>query len=247
MARVVEVGMSVRIVEPRSLGEPEIDAMYRLYQSYYECVCRERFEHDLRRKHEVIVLERRGRLIGFSTLAYLAIEVHGRAAQLVFSGDTIVTRSCWGRSGLGLAFLFALARRRLAQPGSPLYWFLISKGYKTYLLMANNFAEHYPAYERTTPDWAQAAIADASRRLFGDAYDPRRQLIDFGESRGQLRPHVATPSAELIASHPRVRFFVTANPTWVRGTELPCLARFSLATLPRYAIKRAFRRLQGAA
>lgn len=47
----------------------------------------------------------------------------------------------WGRRSLGVAFLIYMFKKKLARPSVPLHCFLISRGYKTYLLMANNFNE----------------------------------------------------------------------------------------------------------
>ena len=63
----------------------------------------------------------------------------------LFSGDTIVARECWNEQALTQIWgRLALALMDRYPPGT-LYWFLISKGYKTYLLLTNNFPTAFPS------------------------------------------------------------------------------------------------------
>jgi hypothetical protein len=109
---------------------------------------------------------------------------------------------------------------------------LISKGYKTYLLMANNFAEHYPRYESPTPATAQRVLDAFATKLFPGAYRHESGLIDFGHSHGQVKAGVAPITSEMH-ENPRIRFFAERNATWQRGTELACIARMTW-TMPMY-------------
>ena len=92
--------------------------------------------------------------------------------------------------GLAGAFGHLMARLLADFPGDDLYWFLISKGYKTYLLLTNNFYNYYPnvnggdeRYRRVTEAYCEA--------LFPEAFDRKRMLLDFGNEYVCLKGDVA--------------------------------------------------------
>lgn len=214
--------------------------MYALFERYYADVDQARFERDLRNKDDVILLRDRDDAIrGFSTLKQLSVEVGGRQHRGVYSGDTVVDHTAWGQGELGRAFLKYLLWVRLSHPLRELWWFLISKGYKTYLLMANNFPEHWPRHEALTPAEPAQLRSAFARLAFGDDYDEAAGVVRFSTPSGRLRDGVANIDPDLLASNPRVKFFEASNPGWARGDELVCVARMPW-TLPfTYALKKA--------
>ena len=70
-----------------------------------------------------------------------------------------LNKQFWGSPALGIQFLIYLWKLKIKSITRPVYWFLISKGYKTYLLMANNFSEHYPRFEKSTPTFEKKTDA----------------------------------------------------------------------------------------
>lgn len=234
----------VSVVAPSHLDRGDRAAMFRLFSDYYERVDRNSFTADLEAKDEVIVLRHGDEIIGFSTVKYFDIEVEGRRVRTIYSGDTVVDRNHWGRGALQWGFTRVMFSQWIRNPLRPVYWFLISKGYKTYLLLTNNFAEHYPRHERPTPQPIQQMIDAMSDSLFGDFHQRETGLIDFGESRGQLRCDVANPSASERATVETIAYFVRRNPSWKRGTELPCVGRVRPMVSVQYAWKR-IRRIFG--
>ena len=213
--------------------------MYGLLQYTYDSTDPERFERDLYAKDDVILLVHpvTDSIHGFSTLRYLEREVNGELVDCVYSGDTVIDRAYWGQKVLGRAFLMELFKRRLRRPLRPLYWMLISKGYKTYLLMANNFDEHWPRWETTTPTREQAILDALAGELFGSDYHAPTGVVRFAESMGHIKPGLADVTTELVRSRPRVAFFERRNPGWRGGDELVCLAAFPWTLPLRYAWK----------
>ncbi|RYZ57900.1 MAG: hypothetical protein EOP07_08545 [Proteobacteria bacterium] len=211
------------------LTESMIRSMYSLYENYYEQTSFDIFAADLKQKTEVIVLFDRdmGRLQGFSTLVSFMLKQNGKDIPCVFSGDTIIHERFWGQRSLGVAFLIYMFKKKMRHPTVPLYWYLISKGYKTYLLMANNFKEHYPRFERSTPEPMAALIEQASERLFPGCYQEIGTLVFPLEKAARLKLGVADIDTRLL-SHPRIKFFNETNPGWKEGEELACLAEMSL-------------------
>jgi hypothetical protein len=212
--------------------------MLALMKIYYDGITEQQFFADLEKKDAVILLRDDRRIIqGFSTLVGLHVEVEGRPARGVFSGDTVLAKDYWGSRALGRAFLRYLLIEKLRAPAEPLYWLLISKGYKTYLMMANNFAEHYPRYERRVPAHIKRLMDAFYAALYPNAYDSATGLIEAPRAATRLKSAVAPIPARLIEASPRIAFFAQQNPRWRRGCELACIARMTVWMPLRFALK----------
>ena len=218
------------------------NAMYGLYERYYEGICREQFDIDLANKSDVILLLDRkildpdSAIKGFSTLTEFVVSSGKQKARILFSGDTVVDKMYWGQRTLGITFLVHLFKLKLKNPWQPLYWFLISKGYKTYLLMANNFRVHFPRLEKQNPEWAQDLLNAAGKHLYPKNYDVQSGIIRFSDHGARVRKGVAEID-EQTAKNPRVAFFVSRNPAYFEGDELACLAKMELSMPLRYYAK----------
>jgi hypothetical protein len=236
--------LTSRTVPAGSLTPAWRDAMWGLYSAYYADVERARFDSDLDAKSHVILLLARpsDAVCGFSTLQSYRRVVQGRPVVVVYSGDTVVDRAHWGQTRLQRAFLAFVTRTWLANPGTPCYWFLISKGYKTYLLLARNFPEHWPRHDRPTPAWQAALLDSLAREKFADAWRPERGVLTHRDPLGRLKEGVAPLDQGLLAL-PDVRFFVEANPGHADGDELCCLGRVGLLLWLSYTAKWCLRAL----
>lgn len=208
--------------------------MHELMATYYEGVDEAQFHEDLSKKCAVILLRDacEGRIQGFSTLATLEVEGH----RGIFSGDTVLEQRYWGSTVLGKVFLRHLFLEKLRRPFTPLYWLLISKGYKTYLMMANNFLEHHPRFEAPTPPGKKRLMDLFYGALYPGKYDGSTGLITFPGETMRLRTGVASVSLEAL-KHPRIAFFQEKNPGWARGDELACMARMTLWMPFQYGLK----------
>jgi hypothetical protein len=165
-------------------------------------------------------------LCGFSTQMLLEASVDGVSVRRLFSGDTVIARDHWGDIALSRAWgRLALSLIDLYSPGE-LYWFLISKGYKTYRFLPLFFHEFYPRYDVPTPDWACRLIDTFAQHKFPLVYDVTAGIIRANQQKDHLRPGVADLTAERLRN-PHVRFFEQRNSGHVHGEELCCLAPLS--------------------
>jgi hypothetical protein len=228
-----------KVVPVVTLELEERRRMFALMQKYYDNVTWDEFVKDLDKKNAVIVLrdKQRGQIQGFSTLLHLNVNCDGVMHRGIFSGDTVVEKEYWGSRALGKAFLRHLFIEKAKKPFTPLYWLLITKGYKTYLLMANNVFDYYPRYERPTPPHWQNLIDAFYTHLYPEHYDRAKGVIEFAKSSCTLKQGVAAPSDELVAKNMRVAFFLSKNPDWKQGSELACLSKMSLLMPLYYAFK----------
>ena len=217
---------------------------FALFQHAYQGADRARFEHDLDEKQLIILLCDRdtGEVEGFSTvLLREAAELASpgrRAPMLVFSGDTVINRAYWGQKQLQVAFIRILVRLLLRAPGRPLYWFLISKGWRTYLLLANAFPRAVPRHDASARDAARLLpVLDAvARQRFADQYHPESGVIRYSTPHERVRDGVAPLTPDLLANK-HVCFFAERNPRHAEGEELACLALVRPTDLARVALR----------
>jgi hypothetical protein len=152
---------------------------------------------------------------------------------------TILDKKHWGSPALGVQFLIYLWKLKLKNFGTPVYWFLISKGYKTYLLMSNNFKDSYPHYQRETPAFEKALMDRFYRDKYGNHYRTENGVISFaGTPTCKLKDQVAPITDELKKNVPGIAFFAQSNPNWHSGDELACIARMTLDMPARYMFKK---------
>lgn len=203
------------------------DEMYALMQRYYAGMRRETFEHDLNMKDWIIEITDpdSGHLCGFSTQVLWTVTSPDTDAKVLFSGDTIVDRRCWGNNPLAQTWgRFALSLiDQLDGTGTPLYWFLIVKGYKTYRFLPLFFREFYPRCECETPRWAWEMIGRLGDRHWPAQFDAQSGIIRAATDSCRLRRGVADVTAIRLRD-PHVRFFATRNPQHTVGDELCCIA-----------------------
>jgi hypothetical protein len=220
--------------------------MWTLFETHYSGVSRATFEQDLAEKEKVILLHDRvnRRLCGFSTLQNYTVDFEGDKVRVVFSGDTIVDPAYWGQSALQWAFLRNGIWQKILHPLCPVYWLLITKGYKTYLLLSRNFPEYWPRHDRPTPRWQDTLLGTLAQCRFGDFFDKSTGLLRFDSTRGTLRAEVA-PIATLLLEDADIHFFAEHNPGHARGDELCCLGHIGLDLAVSYikkALMRAWKR-----
>ena len=122
----------------------------RAHELFYDNVDRRSFETDFQEKHWVILLQDPVEqcVRGFSTQLLLHVTCDGRPMRALFSGDTIVHNEYWARNPL--AHIWGHLAMSLMENANddPLFWFLTTKGYKTYRYLPVFFHEFYLAMTR---------------------------------------------------------------------------------------------------
>jgi hypothetical protein len=214
--------------------EADRERMFALHSRYFSNVRRETFFRDMAEKDWVIILRDGREIVGFSTLQLIPLRVQGADRLFLFSGDTIVDRAHWRDSTLAGSFGHFMLRLIDEHPATPLHWFLISKGYRTYRFLPVFFNRFYPVHSGATPPADAELLRAVATCKFGAAYDPQCGLVRLDGQKDRLRPEMCEiPDGR--AQDPHVRFFLERNPTYFMGDELACLAEISRANLNRYA------------
>ena len=217
-----------RLTYVHDLSTSAQDQMFALMERHYHNVSRAMFDTDLAEKQWVIqiVQEATGELCGFSTQMVLDAVVGSRPIKALFSGDTIIDRQFWGDQALTRAW-GRLALSLIDEwPGTELFWFLISQGYKTYRFLPVFFHEFYPRHDVPTPDRIQLVLHALGRQKFSVDYDPKAGVVRSNAKQYRLREGLADITPERLRD-PHVKFFGEVNPGHVAGDELCCVAPLS--------------------
>ncbi|MCA9239741.1 MAG: hypothetical protein KDA37_06065 [Planctomycetales bacterium] len=202
--------------------------MFSLMQRCYVNTCRESFERDLAAKQWVLRVcdPITGDTVGFSTQVVFDLAVEGREVRVLFSGDTVVAPDHWGDPALANAWgRFALGLIDESVPGS-LYWFLTSKGFRTYRYLPLFFRRFTPGADQTPTDLEGKLIASLGAKLAPGRFNRESGIIEASSSKERVRPELAAPR-DRAKFDPHVQFFLEANPQYSLGDELCCLAPLS--------------------
>jgi hypothetical protein len=222
-----------RVVSAESLTPDVLEDAFALFRDAYADADRERFQGDLAEKQLIILLRDResGALKGFSTVLVQSMDDPAKAT-IIFSGDTVIHRDYWGQKQLQIAFTRILLSLKLRSPLRPLYWFLISKGYRTYMLLANAFPRAVPRYDGSEDARLRATLDALATARFGSQYQRGNGIVRYALPHERVRDGVA-PITQRHLDNPHVRFFVERNPGHGQGDELACLAEVRLVDLIR--------------
>src|SRR5688500_11297964 len=98
--------LRAEIIPIVELREGDKEEMFALMEQYYAGMRRDVFEADMSEKRWIIELldADTGKIRGFSTQMILEMAVGQKPIRALFSGDTIVDRSCWGQTVLAQAW-----------------------------------------------------------------------------------------------------------------------------------------------
>lgn len=209
---------------------PELKSqMFKLFEKYYDHVSYERFLADLHEKTHVFFFYEKPtqRLVGFSTIFRKALPSIADGSFL-FSGDTVIHEDYWGSKALQKSFFWFILESKLRSPFKPVYWMLMSKGVKTYLMMRKNFKMSFPNRLGPTPGSYQNVLNGFYTLKFPADFKPLTGLIQFKEKLGSVKSTLQ-PHAERVVKNPEAIYFFEKNPQWEAGDELACCCeiRFS--------------------
>ncbi|MGV8906881.1 MAG: hypothetical protein ACOH15_09805 [Acetobacterium sp.] len=220
-----------KITEAHLLNEKDKETMYQLMNAFYDDVRPDAFDKDLREKdYCILLLDEAGVIRGFSTQKIMKMEVNGENIIGVFSGDTIIHKDYWGS-----AELFKIFARYFINYGKQyktFYWFLISKGYKTYKMLPLFFDHFYPNYQEKTPAVEQSIMNAFGKFKYPLEYNQKTGVICYQGVTDKLKAGVADITEKRLKDK-NIQFFIQANPDYFKGNDLVCLARLEEGNLKK--------------
>ena len=210
-----------KIVNINDLKSEEIERMFQLMNVHYENVKQNKFERDCSEKDGVLLVYNLGKIVGFSTYQMIKTVYRNQTINAFFSGDTVLHKDYWGKT-----YVYKIAgsifKMLLDKNSDQLYWFLITKGYKTYLYLPLLFNRFYPSYKECTPKYDKELIDHLSLLKFGDRYNSVKGVIV--EHADWLIPEYNNISRNKMKNR-HVEHFTKLNQGFRKGEELACITK----------------------
>ncbi|PKM96483.1 MAG: hypothetical protein CVU84_01875 [Firmicutes bacterium HGW-Firmicutes-1] len=217
------------MIEIEKLTETCIKTMFTLMNTFYDHMLYDNFTRDLSEKDYCILLkDEAGKIQGFSTQKLISFSLKGKEIHGVFSGDTIIHKDYWG--SMALYRTFAQSFIEYGKQFSEFYWFLISKGYKTYKMLPLFYKTFYPNYQDQTPDYEKQIIDAFGQLKYPGEYNEKTGVIEYRGEKDKLKEGVADITPKQLKDK-NIQFFINANPNYIHGQDLVCLARLELDNL----------------
>lgn len=216
-------------VKVTALRSETVKSMSELYLDNYDGSSRARFLDDLKEKDQVLLLYYQGVLVGFSTLVVYGAVWKNKYIRVVYSGDTIVSPKHWGQQELAFSWIQRIGQIKRDSPSTPLYWFLLVKGHRTFKYLSVFGKTFFPHWQIDRSDLKPLADHLALSK-FGKDYNPTSGVVEFRTTRGHLKPHIASPTQEEL-NKASTRYFIEKNPGYTKGHELVCLCELELINM----------------
>ena len=215
--------VKVEIWSRSLLREADIAAMERLYREFYLGADEADFRRDLAEKDYAILLRGTG-VCGFSTMKLVEVA----EMRVLFSGDTVVETSQRGQWGLAGGFGHMIKFVERMFPDEMAYWFLISKGARTYRFLPTFFRRYVPGPVADAD--LSARLARVASALYPCEYNPATGVLHFVGKKDRLRGDLLRMDTESVR-------FRALNPGWMNGDELCCLAPLATDNLNRLGLR----------
>ena len=221
-------------VKVSDLSIINVDQMYCLMQENYDFVELDRFKSDMYKKDLVgILIDSRNVIQGFTTFSLNPFGYENSDYNILFSGDTVISSNYTGTQELAKGWCKTAGYFLANSPDKKLFWYLMSKGYRTYLYLPFFFNSYYPNIEKEDSYEYHKIANHVSYHLFEDNWCSKQGVIKFDKSLGQMKSvHVEKSFSK---SNRHVKFFISKNPGFVNGEELVCITEISIGNLKRYA------------
>ena len=220
-----------KVYKAIELNKQELKQMFQLMSVYYANLKEKNFLSDFQKKDNVIILrdEKDGIIKGFSTILFHNLKIKNENVKILFSGDTIIHKNYWAHNNLANVWLkYAIKKQK--EFNTPLYWLLISKGYKTYKYLNTFFEEYYPNPDKKTPDFEQSIIDKFGETFYKYEYDKKNGILNMNKKKDYLKEEYAIiPDNKL--KDKTIKFFIEKNPEYYNGNELVCITNLSEGNL----------------
>jgi len=228
--------IAMRIQRQSRLSPEEEEQLFLLHARFFRNLDRDVFHGDLREKDWVITVSDGQDLVAFTTIRLYPETADGRSVFILFSGDTIVHPEYWSRNLLVPPFGAFVARLMEERSGEEIYWFLITKGHRTFMILPVFFKQFVPTLENDVPQGWKRILDTVAGLRYPDCYDPYTGIVSHCGQRDFLTPElIEVPESRREGRW--VRFFLEKNPGYVRGDELCCLTQISRENIRPLGLK----------
>lgn len=218
-----------------------VENMFLLMKKHYENMKKDKFLTDLYDKNDVFLLFENDELKGFSTIKKMELDVENEKdfgekdeEKIVgfFSGDTIIEKGfSWGiefqKEWIKYCLLESEKNKKI---GVKTYWFLISKGIKTYMYLPTYFKNFSPKVNYVESEIEKKIKNIYAKKIYGDRYFKESGIVKNNGTNDFLKENIVVLSEKQLKNK-NVQFFLEKNPDYNKGDELVCLAEISYENL----------------
>lgn len=223
-------------IQTTALTHKDRKRMFSLMEECYLGMDWKSFDSDLAEKDEVMILSEDGEIVGFSTLVTFDFLVGEKVCTALFSGDTVVSRGKRNSLGFAKEVVSYFYQNIDFETNTPVYWTLISKGWRTFRILPFLFKEFYPNPFAKEDNPKLKEVRDAfGKYKYPGLYKKKTGLIKFQAPSQRLRPN--SEEAECDRDDPYAKFFFEKNPGYLNGDELVCIAEVSLENFTRSSLR----------
>lgn len=223
--------LEYRLVKKEDFGLLDFDRMYELMSNNYNHVNKENFEKDLLAKQYVGIFTLENIIYGFTTYAINPQNSGTDEYNIVFSGDTIIDPEFWGTQIMMQSWCRTVGTFLHHSSSKKLYWYLLTKGHRTYMYLPLFFSDYFPSHEGTKDPLYQSIAERCSDLFYGEKYKIEKGVIQFKEKIGELNKELAEASFNKRSTF--AAFFLEKNPGFYNGDELVCLTEISVDNMIR--------------
>lgn len=218
--------------------EKIVESMFLLMKNHYENMKKDKFLKDLYDKNNVFLLFENDELKGFSTIKKMELNIENEKETVngkivgFFSGDTIIEKGfSWGIEFQKEWIKYCLLEsEKNMKNGVKTYWFLISKGIKTYMYLPTYFKKFSPKVDYTENEMEKKIKDIYAEKIYGNRYNKENGIVKNDGTNDFLRENVVVLSEKQLKNK-NVQFFLEKNPSYQKGDELVCLAEISFENL----------------
>jgi hypothetical protein len=199
--------------------------MFQLMCENYNEVVETNFFNDLENKQWIgLIKDGNATIQGFTTFVINPNGVGGASYHIIFSGDTVIAPEYWGSQVMMQGWCRSVGRFIGGDQSKRWYWYLLSKGHRTYMYLPLFFENYFPSMVPTPLDNELQDVATViSAKVFGYYWQQDEGVIRFDQSRGELKPNLIEATFQKKGSS-IVQFFLQKNPNFYKGEELVCTA-----------------------
>jgi hypothetical protein len=218
--------LSSEVIRQEDLPDATRMEMFQLFKDCFS-TSRKIFLEDLADKQWVILLRESetGKLGGFTSLKIFDFEFQGTSMIVVYDGDTIIAPEFWGTTLLSKTWIKTVLEIT-RDDSRPVYWMLITSGFRTYRFLPVFYKEFYPCYTQETPPDSQALMDTLAEKLFGSEYLKDLGVVRFSTGATPLLKDLAEVDEGRL-DDPHIAFYMQKNPGHIQGDELVCLTRIA--------------------
>ena len=215
------------------ISEDELKRMFTVMSANYDYITIEAFKKDLSNKdYAGILLDDNLNIQGFTTFAINPKNYQHPEYNILFSGDTVISSDYVGSQELGKGWCKTVGSILAKFPEKKWMWYLMSKGYKTYLYLPFFFNKYYPAAKESEHENHQSIAHQCSTHFFGNEWNKKKGIVQFTNKIGQVKKEHAQKSFK--KSNLYVDYFLERNPGFVNGDELVCIAELAIDNFKRF-------------